>query len=45
MAVTAGLVTQQFAPVFHKAVGSQQSAGALALAHHDLQQLLCCCGR
>src|SRR6516165_6090320 len=33
-------VAQQFAPVLHRAVGGEQSTGALITPHHDLQQFL-----
>jgi hypothetical protein len=36
-----GAVAEQFSPVFHRAVGSKQRAGAFAAAHDDLQQLFC----
>src|SRR5260370_29221927 len=35
-----GTISQQFAPVFHWSVGSEQSTGALIAAHDDLQQFL-----
>ena len=34
-----GGIAQQFAPVFHRAVGGQHGAGSLVAAHDDLQQL------
>jgi len=39
-----GAVAEQFSPVFHRAVGSQQRAGALLAAHDDLQQFFRRCG-
>jgi hypothetical protein len=32
-----GTVSQQFAPVLHRAIGSKQSTSALIASHHDLQ--------
>jgi hypothetical protein len=34
-----GAVAEQFSPVFHGAVGSEQRAGTFVTAHDDLQQL------
>ena len=33
-------VSQQFAPVVHWSIGSEQSTSALIASHHDLQQFL-----
>ena len=35
-----GDIAEQLAPIFHRAIGSEQSAGALVAAHDDLQQVL-----
>src|SRR5215467_12456890 len=39
-----GAVAEQFAPVFHRPVGSEQRAGTFITAHDDLQELLSRCG-
>ena len=33
-------VSQQFAPVFHRSVGSEQSTGTFIASHDDLQEFL-----
>ena len=33
-------VSQEFSPVLHRSVGSQQSTGAFIASHYDLQQFL-----
>jgi hypothetical protein len=35
-----GAVAEKFAPVVHRSIRSQQSAGALIAPHYDLQQVL-----
>jgi len=39
-----GAVAEQFALVFHGAVGSEQRAGTFVTAHDDLQQFFRRCG-
>ena len=40
-----GAVAEQFSPVFHGAVGSEQRASAFVAAHDDFQELFCRCGQ
>ena len=35
-----GAVAEEFAPVFHRSIRSQQSAGALIAPHYDFEQVL-----
>ncbi len=35
-----GGITEQAAPVFYRAIGSQQGAAAFVAAHDDFQQVL-----
>jgi len=36
-----GAVAEEFAPVVHRSIRSQQSAGALIAPHYDFHQVLC----
>jgi hypothetical protein len=35
-----GHIAEQFAPMFHRAIRSQQRAKSLVAAHHNFQQIL-----
>lgn len=40
-----GCIAQQFAPIFHRPIGSDQGAGAFVTTHDDLQQIFSRCER